>query len=89
MNVDDLISETAFPAADRTRWLALVEKALAGAPFDDVMVGRTDDGLAIEPLASRRVGAVPLPRRKAALPWIVVQRCDDTDPARANRQARR
>ncbi|MDQ6438218.1 methylmalonyl-CoA mutase family protein [Mesorhizobium sp. LHD-90] len=87
MNVDDLISETAFPAADRSHWLALVEKALAGAPFDDVMVGRTDDGLAIEPLASRRIGAVPLARRKAALPWIVVQRCDDTDPARANRQA--
>jgi methylmalonyl-CoA mutase len=87
MNVDDLISVSAFPASDRSRWAALVEKTLAGSAFDDVMVGRTDDGLRIQPLEPRRAGAVPLPRRKAALPWTIVQRCDDIDPARANRQA--
>jgi methylmalonyl-CoA mutase len=87
MNVDDLISGSAFPTPDRSKWLALVEKTLAGASFDDAMVGRSDDGLRLEPLEPRRAGAIPLPRRKAALPWIVVQRCDDTDPARANRQA--
>ena len=88
MNVDDLISGSAFPAPDRTRWLSLVEKTLSGASFDDIMVGRSDDGLRLEPLEPRRAGAIPLPRRKAALPWVVVQRCDDIDLARANQQAR-
>jgi methylmalonyl-CoA mutase len=87
MDVDRLISESAFPEADRTRWLALVEKALAGAAFDDVMVGRSDDGIALDPLAARRADAVPLSRRKPASSWLIVQRCDDTDPKRANRQA--
>jgi len=87
MDADRLISESAFPAADRSRWLALVEKALAGAPYDETMVGRSDDGLPLEPLARRRLDPVPLARRRSASPWAIVQRCDDTDPARANRQA--
>ncbi len=87
MDIDRLIAESAFPTPDRSRWLGLVEKALAGASFDEVMAGRTDDGISLEPLAARRTNPTPLARRRPAAPWLVVQRCDDTDPARANRQA--
>lgn len=87
MDIDRLIAESAFPTPDRSRWLGLVEKALAGASFDEAMVGRTDDGIGLEPLAARRANPTPLARRRPAAPWLVVQRCDDTDPARANRQA--
>lgn len=88
MTLDAIAREADFPAASRDRWRALVEKALAGKDFDGLMVGRTDDGLAIQPLAERCVDPIPLSRRKPALPWTLVQRCDDTDPDRANRQAR-
>lgn len=88
MTLEALAGKADFPAGNRDRWLALVDKALAGKSFHEAMVGRTDDGLPIQPLADRRVDAVPLTRRKPALPWVLVQRCDDTDPDRANRQAR-
>ena len=88
MTLDILAREAEFPAGSRDRWRALVDKALAGKDFDDVMVGRTDDGLSIQPLAERRADAVSPARRKPAVPWTLVQRCDDTDPDRANRQAR-
>ncbi|MBS3648183.1 methylmalonyl-CoA mutase subunit beta [Pseudaminobacter sp. 19-2017] len=88
MNLHDLIQESGFPPADRSRWAALAEKALAGASFEESMVGRTDGGLRISPIEERRKNPVPLSRRKPALPWTIVQRCDDTDPDRANRQAR-
>ncbi len=88
MNLEALASEAEFPPGSRERWLALVEKALGGKDFETAMVGRTDDGLPVQPLAERRERAIPLPRRKPTLPWAIVQRCDDTDPYRANRQAR-
>ncbi len=87
MDIDRLISESAFPVADRQRWLGLVEKALGGASFDDAMLARTDDGLPIDPLAARRANAMPIARRNPVVPWRIVQRCDDTDPVRANAQA--
>ena len=77
-----------FPAANRQKWLALAEKALAGSAFEDALASRTDDGIRIEPLQERNVKAAPLPRRRPKAPWIVVQRADDTDPVRANAQAR-
>lgn len=38
-----------FDTPDEARWRALAEKALAGAPWDK-LVGRTADGLAVQPL---------------------------------------
>lgn len=87
MDAGTTITDAAFPAVDRERWMALAQKALAGADFDEALVSRSEDGLRIDPLSTRRRDAVPLSRRKPALPWFIVQRCDDTDPARANRQA--
>ena len=43
-----------FPAVSHDDWLALVEKALGGAPFDKKLVSRTYDGLAIQPIYTRR-----------------------------------
>jgi len=88
MDADALFSEASFPPAGPERWRALVEKALAGVAFEDGMVARSDDGLAVGPLHERRVGAERLPRREPDRPFAIVQRVDDPDPERANRQAR-
>lgn len=76
-----------FPAATRDQWLALVDKALKGAPFEKKLVSRTYDGLRIEPLYARRADARPLAARAPAQPWQVMARVDHPDPAEANRLA--
>ena len=88
MKAGDLLQETRFPEFGLERWRALAEKALGGAAFEDALVSRTDDGIRIDPLASRFPGATPRAMRSDPLsPWIVTQRIDDPDPHRANRQA--
>ena len=77
-----------FPAANREKWLALVESAKGDGQSENDLVSHTDDGIAINPLIVRDAEARPLPRRRPDLPWTVVQRVDDPDPARANAQAR-
>lgn len=86
MDLQSLLAETAFAPADRQRWLTLAEKALAGASFEDTLVSRTDDGLRIEPIYERALGAQALPRKHSDAPWLLIQRADDTDPKRANAQ---
>ena len=76
-----------FPATDRADWLQLVEKALKDRPFEK-LISRTYDGIAVEPLYARAVGAVPVAGRAPGLPWTVTQRVDHPDPAAANAQAR-
>jgi methylmalonyl-CoA mutase len=51
-------------------------------------VSSTDDGLRIDPLSQRRAGAGFTARGDIERAWDVVQRIDDPDPIRANRQAR-
>ena len=41
--------------SDLSAWRALVEKELAGAPFDK-LVQRTAEGLAIQPLYAEQIG---------------------------------
>jgi methylmalonyl-CoA mutase len=63
---------TGFTEATRDAWLALVDKAIKGAEFEKKMVGRTADGLRIEPIytpadalaqsASEYPGAAPFTR---------------------------
>lgn len=86
MEVGTLLDDVDFGAADRERWLALAGKALAGASFEEALVSRTDDGIAIEPLRER-AAARPMPRADASSRWTIVQRVDDPDPRRANAQA--
>ncbi len=77
-------AETTNPA--RKRWLALAEKALAGASFEERLVSHTDDGIRIDPLYERAPGRDHSLRTNPGLPWIISQRVDDPDVERAGAQ---
>ena len=75
-----------FPPADEAQWRALVDKVLKGGKFER-LVGKTADGIAIQPLYQR---APEGPRALARRPggWDVLTRIDFADPATANAQAK-
>ena len=85
-NDDPLVLAGEFPPATRDAWLKLVNGVLKGAPFER-LVGKTADGLAIEPLYSRAKDAPVVAGRAAGAPWQIMQRVDHPDPAEANKQA--
>ncbi|MDB5600196.1 MAG: methylmalonyl-CoA mutase [Xanthobacteraceae bacterium] len=85
--LDDLKLAAEFPPATHDQWRHLVDGVLKSAPFDKKLVGRTYDGLRIEPLYGRAASAVPVAGRQPGAPWQVVQRIDLPDPARANTEA--
>lgn len=76
-----------FPAATEAAWRAAVDAVLKGKPFDKTLVGRTPDGIAIQPLYPRDAEAAPLAGRPAGQPWTISQRTDHPDPKTANDQA--
>ena len=76
---------TAFPAVDEAQWRKLVEHVLKGAPFEK-LVGRTYDGLAVQPLYPRAQDATPIPVAHEGA-WDALARVDQPNPADANRQA--
>jgi len=80
----DLALASEFPAATREAWLKLVDGVLKGAAFDKRLVGRTYDGFSVEPLSPRRAEASAAGR---AGPWLISQRIDLPDAAKANAQA--
>ncbi|TIX61466.1 MAG: methylmalonyl-CoA mutase, partial [Mesorhizobium sp.] len=53
MGAGALTREVDLQNADRQRWLALAEKALAGGSFEERLVSHSDDGIRIEPLYER------------------------------------
>lgn len=75
-----------FPSATREAWITLVDGVLKGAPFEK-LVGKTSDGLKIEPIYPRATGAAPIAARGAAQPWQIMQRVDHPEAAQANAQA--
>ncbi len=83
---DDLRLSADFAPATYDDWRKLVDGVLKGAPFEK-LVGRTYDGLKIEPIYSRAHGAAPIAGRPAAAPWQIMQRIDHPDAAVANAQA--
>ena len=83
---DDLRLAADFPPATYDDWRKLVDSVLKGARFEK-LVGKTYDGLEIEPIYPRAKGASPIPGRAAATPWQVMQRIDHPDPGKANTQA--
>ncbi|MDX8499359.1 methylmalonyl-CoA mutase subunit beta [Mesorhizobium sp. VK4C] len=87
MGAGALTRDVDLPNPDAKRWLALAEKALAGGSFEEKLVSHTDDGIRIEPLSERSTTAEPLVRTNPKSPWIVSQRVDDPDIARASAQA--
>ncbi len=83
---DDLPLAADFAPATYDDWRKLVDGVLKGAPFEK-LVGKTRDGLRIEPIYQRARDATPIAGRPAAAPWQVMQRIDHPDAAAANAQA--
>jgi methylmalonyl-CoA mutase len=83
---DDLRLAADFAPASYDDWRKLVDGVLKGAPFE-ALVGKTHDGLKIEPIYPRARDAAPIAGRAAAAPWRIMQRIDHPDPAQANAQA--
>ncbi|CCE09178.1 Methylmalonyl-CoA mutase small subunit (MCM-beta) [Bradyrhizobium sp. STM 3843] len=74
-----------FAPAGYDQWRKLVDGVLKGAPYEK-LVGKTYDGLAIQPIYSRAKDASLLAGRSAAAPWQIMQRVDHPDVAKANTQ---
>ena len=83
---DDLELAADFAPATYDDWRKLVDGVLKGAPFEK-LVGKTSDGLKIDPIYRRTQGATPIAGRAAAAPWQIVQRVDHPDVRQANAQA--
>ncbi|MGO4388909.1 methylmalonyl-CoA mutase, partial [Microvirga sp. 2YAF29] len=71
--MDDLSLAADFPAATREQWLTLVEGVLKGADFSKKLVGRTHDGIALQPLYPKAEGAGLIAREEPGR-WRVSQR---------------
>jgi methylmalonyl-CoA mutase len=85
---DDLRLAADFASATYDDWCKLVDGVLKGAPFEK-LVGKTYDGLKIEPIYQRARDAAAIAGRAAAAPWQIMQRIDHPDAAQANAQALR
>jgi methylmalonyl-CoA mutase len=65
-----------FPAASESDWRTRVETVLKGADFEKKLVGRSYDGLAIQPLYGRRSKASLVAGATSGSPWRVMARVD-------------
>jgi len=83
---DELRLAADFAPANYEDWRKLVDGVLKGAPFEK-LVGKTSDGLKIDPIYRRAQGAAPVAGRPAAAPWQIMQRADHPDAKAANAQA--
>ncbi|GEO15640.1 methylmalonyl-CoA mutase family protein [Microvirga aerophila] len=84
--MDDLNFAADFPIPTREQWLGLVEGVLKGADFQKKLVGRTHDGIEIQPLYPKAEGTSRISRAEPGR-WRVSQRTDHPDPAKANELA--
>ena len=84
-STEDLRLAADFAPATQEDWRKLVDGVLKGAPFEK-LVGKTYDGIRIDPIYSRAKGAAPIEGRAAAAPWQIMQRIDHPDAAQANAQ---
>ena len=82
----DLPLASDFPQATYEDWRKLVDGVLKGASFEK-LVGKTYDGLKIEPIYTRAKGAALVGGRAAAAPWRIMQRIDHPDPVQAGKIA--
>src|SRR6185436_16586119 len=86
LRTEDLRLAADFAPATHEDWRTLVDGVLKGAPFEK-LVGKTLDGLKIEPIYPRSRGTAPIAGRAAAAPWHIMQRVDHPDATQANAQA--
>jgi methylmalonyl-CoA mutase len=83
---EDIRLAADFAPATHDDWRKLVDGVLKGAPFEK-LIGKTYDGIAIQPIYERAANAAPIAGRAAAAPWQILQRIDHPDAAKSNRQA--
>ncbi|WP_426434991.1 methylmalonyl-CoA mutase family protein [Bradyrhizobium genosp. P] len=83
---DDLPLAADFAPATYDDWRKLVDSVLKGAPFEK-LVGKTYDGVKIDPIYRRATNTSPIAGRAPAAPWQILQRVDHPDAAQANAQA--
>src|SRR5476649_2915291 len=83
---DDLPLAAGFAPASYDDWRKLVDGVLKGAPFEK-LVGKTYDGLQIQPIYQRARDAAPVAGRAGAAHWQIMQRIDHPNAATANAQA--
>ena len=76
---------SAFPAVDEAHWKKLVDRVLKGAPFEK-LVGKTYDGLSIQPLYPRAAKASHMASAHTGA-WDTLARIDHLDPRSAQAQA--
>src|SRR3979490_384099 len=82
---DELRLAADFAPASYDDWRKLVDGVLKGAPFEK-LVGKTYDGLKIEPIYPRARDGASIAGRPAAAPWGIMQWIDHPDAAQANAQ---
>lgn len=82
----DLSFMSAFPAPTQEAWRAAVDKVLKGGDFEKRLVGKTADGIRIEPLYDAASPA-NRPLRGEAGRWQVATRLDHPDPDEAQKLA--
>ncbi len=78
----DLAFMDAFPTPAIEQWRAAVDKVLKGSDFEKRLVGRTADGIRIEPLYPAATPALR-PLRAEAGRWRICARVDHPDPEQA------
>lgn len=81
MSLAKALDDIGLPAANREKWRTLAERTLANASLESLQ--SPADGIRSE--SDDDVSFVA--GRVSERPWVVVQRIDDRDPRRANRQA--
>ncbi|MBI1867893.1 MAG: methylmalonyl-CoA mutase [Methylocystis sp.] len=86
MTLHDAPLAGVFPHADAARWRKIVEHALKGAAFDQ-LISKTYDGIAIDPLYARARAPGPRALRANAGRWTILARVDHADLDAANRLA--
>lgn len=86
MKIEGLELASGFAPASREDWRKLVDDVLKGAPFEK-LIGRTYDGLRIEPIYGRAKNIAPVVGRSAGAPWQIMQRIDHPDADLAGAQA--
>jgi methylmalonyl-CoA mutase len=82
----DLPFMDAFAAPSQQAWRAAVDKVLKGGDFEKRLVGKTADGIRIEPLYEAASAALR-PLRAEAGRWHVAARLDHPEPAEAQKLA--
>lgn len=83
----DLPFMDAFATPSEAQWRAAVDKVLKGADFEKKLVGRTADGVRIEPLYEAATEQAARPLRAEAGRWRVAARVDHPETIEASRLA--